>query len=73
MFDDFVSRGSGNDVIFFQKFTASNSSGLNSFLNQPVMVHDPSNPNGPVFGTLGIQAQKNQVFINGSDGKANAA
>jgi RHS repeat-associated protein len=68
MFDDFLSRGSGPDTVEYQQ---SNSSGLNSFINQPVMVRDVANPNGPFFGTLGITLRQHDVFINDSDGKLN--
>ena len=57
--------------LMFQTFTASNSSGLNSFVNQPVMILDAANPNGPFFGTLGIVARRDDVYINGSDGRVN--
>jgi hypothetical protein len=71
MFDDFLTKGGDNspDTTEFQQFTASNTSGLNSFANVPVMVYDPANPNGPYFGTLGITLRQHDVFINGSDGK----
>ena len=71
MFDDFLGRGTGSDLVMFQQFTATNASGLNQFINQPVMVRDDANPNGPFFGTLGIAARRDEVFINGSDGKVN--
>jgi len=70
-FEDYLSRGSGPDTTEYQQFTASNSSGLNSFSNAPVMVYDPSNPNGPFFGTLGIVLRQHSVWINGSDATTN--
>jgi len=70
IFEDELSRGTGSpDLVMFQTFTASNSSGLNSFANQAVMVLDAANPNGPFFGTLGIAARRDEVSINGSDGR----
>lgn len=72
IYDD-LSRGSGPDNVQFQQFTATNTSGLNSFSNIPVMVYDPRNANGPYFGTLGITLRQHNVFINGSDGKAMAS
>ena len=70
-FVDLLSRGHNVDTVEFQQVTASNSSGLNSFANVPVMVYDPNNPSGPYFGTLGITLRQHTVFINGSDGKIN--
>ena len=68
---DLLSRGTNSDTVEFQQFTATNTSGLNSFSNMPVMVYDPTNPKGPFFGTLGITLRQHTVFINGSDGKIN--
>ncbi|MBV8819022.1 MAG: RHS repeat-associated core domain-containing protein [Acidobacteriaceae bacterium] len=70
IYDD-LSRGGGSDTVEFQQFTATNTSGLNSFSNIPVMVYDPRNPNGPYFGTLGITLRQHDVFINGSDRRIN--
>ena len=67
-FTDILSRGGGPDTTEFQQFSASNSSGLNSFANMPVMVYDATLPNGPFFGTLGIVLRQHSVWINGNSG-----